>query len=778
MEIISSDIIIPFVSSKYAKDWIVNYDEMQKEYQNKGNIEVRPLGYGTTDGIDFLFPWFYGSTVFGMMNDFFEKHGYERGVNLFGAPYDFRTFSVDGCMKNNRSTHPFSMLKSLIEEVHMKSGRKVHLLGHSLGGNIIYRFITQEKWREELKKMNAKKLASVNNSSRNADTREHEEDECNGDGYVDEEWVKNHIESFISLSTPFGGSLHSLLLMFASPLEMGGREEKKELLKEDKVFLGLSEKKDGKQNRFEHSSDYSSMDRFERNVCPRHMKDRWEKRDIYQCLKQHKEGCEKLQIKKKMSWLNKSRWNDCAHFSMHPKNSSREFANNQINYDSNDSKIVYEQIDDFEHPCIHLHYESIASKFDPQYNNLQSGTEHFVNLGMSYKSDVSLDSKVNSSKQRNKKMDEQNSVTVLNYSTSYESKRTNDLVKPSVAFENLVWSFFPDWDREMISAIYKMLLSSTASVENSESAEERKKEHVKHSVKERSNSGTYENLNSESASNSSKLFKISSHLHSKLLRDKVEEKNKEIQSFTKQNEDSDKHKIELKNGNYTCLKPFITKDELHKMIQSLGALMMLVPVSPPYSDNTPIFSIDDSYYSLSNISLAFNLRNLSSLLSSYSHHYPPLSVFPTPPISSHFIYSSNVSTLSRFALYTENPFSTSRFHPNEMPKNTSSPAPFTNVIIEKGDDGDGTVALKSLLDIPRQWIEQNEKNRKLNFDRDERKLDILKVKHATKNASIEHSHLSSQSFSLHHFPYLSHTSILFEQKVWETILNITSHAQI
>ena len=58
---------------------------------NNEGVEIRVPGFGNTSSVEYLNPFmssyaqYFGKVVEGLMD-----LGYERGVNVHGAPYDFR----------------------------------------------------------------------------------------------------------------------------------------------------------------------------------------------------------------------------------------------------------------------------------------------------------------------------------------------------------------------------------------------------------------------------------------------------------------------------------------------------------------------------------------------------------------------------------------------------------------------------------------------------------------------------------------------------------------
>jgi hypothetical protein len=90
-----------------------------------------------------------------------DDHGYIAGVDLSGVPYDFRKIMVSSYLESI-----YAKLKDLIEEKKEITGRRSLIISHSLGGILIYLFLTT---------------------------------------YVDTEWKHKYIEKFVSISAPYGG---------------------------------------------------------------------------------------------------------------------------------------------------------------------------------------------------------------------------------------------------------------------------------------------------------------------------------------------------------------------------------------------------------------------------------------------------------------------------------------------------------------------------------------------------------------------------------------------
>ena len=63
------------------------YDSETRKTKNTPGVVTRILGWGTTESMEWI--WIFGP-YFNFISEALVKHGYIRGINLFGAPFDFR----------------------------------------------------------------------------------------------------------------------------------------------------------------------------------------------------------------------------------------------------------------------------------------------------------------------------------------------------------------------------------------------------------------------------------------------------------------------------------------------------------------------------------------------------------------------------------------------------------------------------------------------------------------------------------------------------------------
>jgi hypothetical protein len=164
--------------------------DMQCEYilDDEGKIRnivpkipnIYPYDFGGTKGVKDIIPEFlllphqyqniledmFHHRYYHFMADDLQKHGYRDNDSLLGAPYDFR-FILDPSIRKEY----FSRLRTQIENACHRHGNKAIVVTHSLGGIMFKWFATS---------------------------------------VVSQEWIDDHIERWVCISTPFGGSNQAL----------------------------------------------------------------------------------------------------------------------------------------------------------------------------------------------------------------------------------------------------------------------------------------------------------------------------------------------------------------------------------------------------------------------------------------------------------------------------------------------------------------------------------------------------------------------------------------
>ncbi|KAK2958747.1 putative Phosphatidylcholine-sterol acyltransferase [Blattamonas nauphoetae] len=174
---LTAQIIVPWELPCFVENARTHYNQTTHRFYNEKGVEVEPVDFGDLAGVENLFPPLHSFSIYEAMNKYLVKSGYTPNVDLFGAPFDFR-LSIPSEMRQNGQ---YSTFKKLIERVHKTTGKRVHLIGHSLGGVFSHHFLSQE---------------------------------------VTQEWKDEHIASLISLGTPFNGAPEAIASLIA-PSDFG-----------------------------------------------------------------------------------------------------------------------------------------------------------------------------------------------------------------------------------------------------------------------------------------------------------------------------------------------------------------------------------------------------------------------------------------------------------------------------------------------------------------------------------------------------------------------------
>lgn len=158
----------------------ITYDDDGKIERIIPDTHLSPYDFGGTRGVKDMIPEFlllpqqyqnvledlFHHRYFHFIVDDLHSHGYKDHVSLFGAPYDFR-FILDPRIRSRY----FDDLQALIETSCRNMGEKAVIVSHSLGGIMFKWFITSR---------------------------------------VSQEWIDKHIEKWVCISAPFGGSNNAL----------------------------------------------------------------------------------------------------------------------------------------------------------------------------------------------------------------------------------------------------------------------------------------------------------------------------------------------------------------------------------------------------------------------------------------------------------------------------------------------------------------------------------------------------------------------------------------
>lgn len=138
----------------YVDCWYHNvqlvYDETSNEYSNNQGVQTRVMDFGGIRGIDYLDTDLFGAGItatayFAPLIKDLQAVGYKAGKNLRGGPFDWRKpGNPDGTF--------FADMKALVENTSsINNGKKVHLLGHSMGNVQLGLFLNSmpEAWKDQ-----------------------------------------------------------------------------------------------------------------------------------------------------------------------------------------------------------------------------------------------------------------------------------------------------------------------------------------------------------------------------------------------------------------------------------------------------------------------------------------------------------------------------------------------------------------------------------------------------------------------------------------------------
>ncbi|GJN03343.1 hypothetical protein PR202_ga20778 [Eleusine coracana subsp. coracana] len=133
----------------YADQLRLVYDPVAGDYRNVPGVETRVVSIGTTRSFRFDDPARKNVCMEALV-EALEGVGYSEGVNLFGAPYDFRYAPAAPGLPSRVFSEFSSRLKLLIKVTSRRNGNKpVILVTHSIGGLFSMEFLdrTPLSWR-------------------------------------------------------------------------------------------------------------------------------------------------------------------------------------------------------------------------------------------------------------------------------------------------------------------------------------------------------------------------------------------------------------------------------------------------------------------------------------------------------------------------------------------------------------------------------------------------------------------------------------------------------
>ncbi|XP_055331898.1 phospholipase A2 group XV-like [Paramacrobiotus metropolitanus] len=159
------EILVPAIVDCWVDNLRLVYDNVTRRTSNSPGVKTRVPGFGGTRSIEYLTSKPLPSSRY--MADLVERLvslGYQRGVSIRGAPYDFRK-------AQNEQHEYFVALKDLVEETYeLNHHSSVTFIAHSLGCLYLLYFLQQQP----------------------------------------QEWKDKYVASFIGLGGPWGGAVKPL----------------------------------------------------------------------------------------------------------------------------------------------------------------------------------------------------------------------------------------------------------------------------------------------------------------------------------------------------------------------------------------------------------------------------------------------------------------------------------------------------------------------------------------------------------------------------------------
>jgi len=131
--------LIPEVVDCWVDNMKMVYDNVTRKSSSNHGVETRIPGFGNSTTVEYLDPsQRFFSIYFANIVNHLIPQGYERGVNIHGAPYDFRKAA-------NEHEDYFVRVKTLIEDTFLANdATPVIILTHSMGSPMMLYFLTKQ----------------------------------------------------------------------------------------------------------------------------------------------------------------------------------------------------------------------------------------------------------------------------------------------------------------------------------------------------------------------------------------------------------------------------------------------------------------------------------------------------------------------------------------------------------------------------------------------------------------------------------------------------------
>ncbi|XP_014661427.1 PREDICTED: group XV phospholipase A2-like [Priapulus caudatus] len=140
------ELLIPYVLDCWVDNMRLDYDNVTRKASEPEGVNIRIPGFGNTTTVEWLDPSQASPGLyFTKIVDALIALGYTRGLNIKGAPYDFRRAP-------NEHGEYFKRLKTLVEQTYYSNGNhKVVLLCHSMGNPMVLYFLNgqSQAWKDK-----------------------------------------------------------------------------------------------------------------------------------------------------------------------------------------------------------------------------------------------------------------------------------------------------------------------------------------------------------------------------------------------------------------------------------------------------------------------------------------------------------------------------------------------------------------------------------------------------------------------------------------------------
>ncbi|XP_015921524.1 lysosomal phospholipase A and acyltransferase [Parasteatoda tepidariorum] len=140
------ELLVPYVVDCWVDNMRLVYDNNTRTTSNAPGVSIRVPDFGNTSSVDWLDPsQISPSSYFINIIQMLVAEGYTRGLNIRGAPYDFRKAP-------NEMTDFFNAMKNMTEETYEKNAQtKVTFVCHSMGCPLMSYFFNQQtqQWKDK-----------------------------------------------------------------------------------------------------------------------------------------------------------------------------------------------------------------------------------------------------------------------------------------------------------------------------------------------------------------------------------------------------------------------------------------------------------------------------------------------------------------------------------------------------------------------------------------------------------------------------------------------------